>query len=156
MTLIGRNEVGTEHFVKPSCIQAFLNLSTNAANLYSSSGKSTSRRSSQGSLLGKGFWFALFTEQHFLNYGWLTNTEKNLRRGSEKSNLRKVSELSISKLLPPICQSCTFDLHILGAELFPVWGKFLCQKHHDLADKFGVWHVMCSCIPISCRSWILE
>jgi hypothetical protein len=55
-----------------------------------------------------------------------------------------------------ICQSCTFDLHVLGEELLPVEKTFLGQKHHDLADKFRVWHVMCSDNPISCRSWILE
>ena len=88
------------------------------------------------------------TYKCFFNCGWLANAEEISEGGSEKSGLRKVSGL-----LPLTCQLCTFDLQILGVELFPVVGKFPRQKHHDLAGKFGVWHVMCIRIPISCRSW---
>jgi hypothetical protein len=53
---------------------------------------------------------------------------------------------------PPVVQvrpSCSWR-----KKYFPFRENFRRQKHHDLAGKFGVWHVMCSCIPISCRRLI--
>jgi hypothetical protein len=77
--------------------------------------------------------------------------EKSQKEARKKSDLRKVLTFTFktsSADLPVV----HFNLQIFGVELFPVMGKFPRQKHHDLAGKFGVWHVMCIRIPISCRS----
>lgn len=104
--------------------------------------------------LCEDLWFAYMLSKCLLNSGQLTDTETNLG-SSEKSDLWNLSRLSIfKKFFPLICQSRKFDLHVLGAKVFPFLEKSLGQKHHDLAGKFGVWHVMCSCIPISCRRLI--
>lgn len=47
-------------------------------------------------------------------------------------------------------------LHVSWLEPSPVWEKLPRQKHHDLARKLRVWHVMCTDIPISCRSGVHE
>jgi hypothetical protein len=87
----------------------------------------------------------------FLNYGWLANAEKISGGISEKSNLWKRlldSQLKVLFSALPVVQ---IEPSSSWGRTIPTSGKFRCQKHHDLAGKFRVWHVICSCIPISCR-----
>lgn len=60
------------------------------------------------------------SSEYFLNYGWLANAEKNPRRRLGKIRSSEGLKLSISRLLPMTCQLCTFDIQIVGVEMFPV------------------------------------
>jgi hypothetical protein len=91
--------------------------------------------------------------QMFLNCGWLANAERNLRRRLGKIRSSEGLNFTFKTFFADLAV-VHFDLQTFGVEMFPVVGKFPRQKHHDLAGKFGVWHVMCIRIPISCRSWI--
>jgi hypothetical protein len=131
-------------------IAGISNLSTNAANWYSSFEKPFVSYRTEEVVLCKGLCLrrsgAIFFEL------WMTCNAEKISGGDlgKTKSLEKPLDSQL-KVFFLTCQSCRLHRHVLRAELFPASGKFLRQKHHDLTGKFGVWHVMCSCIPISCR-----
>ena len=86
----------------------------------------------------------------------LANTEK----GSERCSVGCMTKEDFSPLaclegLPSICQSCTISKFLSRAVCH--CGKTIqLQEHHDLADEFGVWHVMCMESPGSCMGYAMK
>ena len=95
---------------------------------------------------------SLRSEQQFLNDGCVQIPSKPQVEISEKKiNFPKGPFTATSrKNLSLSASSACFSSQPQPSSIYQ-FGNFLFQKHHYLADKFGVWHVMCTSIPTSCR-----
>jgi hypothetical protein len=112
---------------KHSLIQAFLNLSTGAASRDSSSGTGPiCVVHDRETLLCEGLWSALQNQQHFLNYGWLANTEK-ISKGARKIRSLEGSVCTFELKTSSVdLQSCTVS-KLLGRAICRL-GKNFCVK----------------------------
>jgi hypothetical protein len=129
-------------------MQAFRNLSANATNWDSSSAQ-RSLCSLRRSLSLQRLLVCVTCRAIFLTAGGCQR-RGNLRRGLGKADLGKADLLSkASSADPPVVHVQPSNLLRRGVSRL---GKSPRQKNHDVADKLGVWHVMCIRIPISCRS----
>ena len=92
----------------------------------------------------------------FLNFGSFVSTAKTSEDVRKIASWEELLALNLTSHVRELPVVHVRPFMLLGESYFPFEKTFLRQKHHDLADKFRVWHVMCSDNPISCRSRILE